>query len=72
MPLSLQQFMEEAGADLEAMNKRLKEAEEMFNKAANYYGEDPKKTSPDQFFTVLSSFMEAFKVRLQPCPCFVF
>jgi hypothetical protein len=52
----------EAKDDIDAMSQKLVEVNEIYGKVATFFGEDPKKTAPDQFFSVISSFADSFKV----------
>jgi hypothetical protein len=45
------------------MSRKLAEVNEIYSKAASFFGEDAKKVAPEQFFTIVTSFIENFKVN---------
>ena len=46
------------------INTKLTEVNELYNKVALFFAEDPKKTPPDQLFSIITQFIEIFKVTI--------
>jgi len=57
----MKNFIDEAGEDIEIMNTKLKDTTALFEKVAGFYGEESKKTSPEEFFGTFWNFVQIFK-----------
>eukprot|EP01117_Protostelium_nocturnum_P007060 TRINITY_DN2530_c0_g1_i3.p1 TRINITY_DN2530_c0_g1~~TRINITY_DN2530_c0_g1_i3.p1 ORF type:complete len:985 (-),score=407.30 TRINITY_DN2530_c0_g1_i3:132-3086(-) len=54
---SSKSFSEDASLDIGLMNSKMQEAQKCYEKAAKYYGEDPSKVPPEEFFGMLHQFL---------------
>jgi DNA-directed RNA polymerase subunit F len=60
----LKAFLKEADEDIVSMKEKYKEACDYFEQVANLLGEDPKKSSPEELFSILKKFINIIKVKL--------
>ncbi|KAF4095618.1 hypothetical protein G5714_023221 [Onychostoma macrolepis] len=61
----LTNFMSNNGSLLDSVVKDSKTAEEVYHSVLEYFGEDPKSTSPSVFFPVFARFIKAYKLAEQ-------
>ncbi|XP_043930395.1 disheveled-associated activator of morphogenesis 1 isoform X2 [Protopterus annectens] len=54
------QFITVAGFSFSDVEDLLVEAKELFSKVVKYFGEDPLKMQPDEFFGIFDQFIQAF------------
>eukprot|EP01091_Cochliopodium_minus_P020764 TRINITY_DN917_c0_g1_i2.p1 TRINITY_DN917_c0_g1~~TRINITY_DN917_c0_g1_i2.p1 ORF type:complete len:1058 (+),score=441.26 TRINITY_DN917_c0_g1_i2:17-3190(+) len=53
----MSKFLQQANQKVQGIKELLQKAESKFNKLCLKYAEDPKKSSPEKFFAVISEFM---------------
>jgi hypothetical protein len=54
----MKKFYSEAKAVYDAQDELFKQAEKDFDKVAIMFGEDPKNTTPEEFFGIFSKFVQ--------------
>jgi hypothetical protein len=58
----MKKFIKSAKEDIEMMNKKFQSAMENFEKLLEFFGEEAKKTTPEEFFGIIFNFINQFKV----------
>lgn len=56
----LGQFYEEANSVYKSLNERFQATEKKYETAVVLYGEDPKTTTPEEFFGIFWQFIQGF------------
>ncbi|PRP79969.1 actin binding protein [Planoprotostelium fungivorum] len=62
---SIRMFVEDAKFDIEIMNGKMGEALKTYETAAKFFGEDPAKVPPEDFFAIISKFTSSLKSTRQ-------
>jgi hypothetical protein len=57
----MKKFYSEAKAVYDAQDELFKQAEKDFDKVAIMFGEDPKNTTPEEFFGIFSKFVQGYQ-----------
>jgi hypothetical protein len=62
--LTLKNTLQEAQTELQNIEVKLKKVETDFQILVAYWGEDPKSTQPEEFFSIFITFTSAFEVDI--------
>jgi len=57
----LKKFMDDARLDIDLMSSKLSEATKSYEVVAKFFGEDPAKVAPEDFFSILFKFTQQIK-----------
>ena len=61
----LKEFLDSTQGDLEQVQKDYQAAKSGFEKAVEYFGENPKQTSPQSLFGIIARFSNTFKKAIE-------